>query len=72
VKLSVHKKSAQKFVVERFNMKRLIEGNGREDYQLKITNIFAALKNLKKCGRDVIRAWENIRDSKRCKFIGQR
>jgi hypothetical protein len=28
---------ALKFVLERFNMKKLIEGNIREDYQLKIT-----------------------------------
>ena len=28
-------------------MKRLMEGNIREDYQLKITNSFAALENLK-------------------------
>jgi len=39
VKLSVHEKSALKFVVELFNMKKLIEGNVREDYQLKITNL---------------------------------
>jgi hypothetical protein len=28
-------------------MKRLMEQNIREDYQLKITNSFAALENLK-------------------------
>jgi hypothetical protein len=38
VKLSVHKSSAAKFVVEEFNVKKLIEGNVREDYQLKIMN----------------------------------
>jgi hypothetical protein len=37
VAVSVHKQSALKFVVEQFNMKRLIEGNVREAYQLKIT-----------------------------------
>jgi hypothetical protein len=35
--LSVHKQSALKLVVEQFNMKKLNEGNIREDYQLKIT-----------------------------------
>ena len=45
--VSVHKQSAAKFVVERFNMKRLMGGNVREDYQLKITNSFAALENVK-------------------------
>jgi len=46
VKLRVHKKSALKFVVQLFNMKKLIEGNIREDCQLKITNNSAALENL--------------------------
>jgi hypothetical protein len=36
--LSIHKKSALKYVVEQFNMKKLIEGKASKDYQLKITN----------------------------------
>jgi hypothetical protein len=51
-------------------MKRLIEGNGREDSQLKITNRFAALENSKDVSRDISRAWENIRDNKRWKITG--
>ena len=43
--VSINKHSTQKFVVERFNMKKLMEGNVREDYQPKITNTFAALEN---------------------------
>ena len=44
---SVSTQSAQKFVAERFNMKSLIDGNVTGDNQLKITNSFAALENLK-------------------------
>ena len=62
--VSVHKQSALKFVVERFDMNWLIEGNVREDYQLKITNSFAALENLKVDSMEISRAWENIRQQK--------
>jgi len=55
-------------------MKRLIEGNGRGDSQLKITNSFAALENSKDDSRDtsISRAWENIRDNKRWKITGRK
>ena len=53
-------------------MKRLIEGNGREDNQLKITNSFAALENLKFDSMEISRAWENIRNSKRWKITGRK
>jgi len=66
--VSVHKQSVLKFVVEQFNMKRPIEGNVREDYQLKITNSFVVLENLKVDSMEINRAWENIRDSKRLKI----
>jgi hypothetical protein len=44
--LSVHKQSAPKFVLEQFNMKKLIEVNVREDHQLKIFKVcsFGELK----------------------------
>ena len=62
--LSVHKQSAPKFVVERFDVQKFTEGNVREDYQLKITNSFAALENLKVDSMEISRAWENIRQQK--------
>jgi len=62
--VSVHKQSALKFVVERFDMNWLIEGNVREDYQLKITSSFAALNYLKVDSMEISRAWENIRQQK--------
>jgi hypothetical protein len=72
VKLPLHKQSVPIFVVKQFNMKRLIEDNVREDYQLKITNRFAALEYLKVGCMEISKAWENIRDSKRWKITGRR
>jgi hypothetical protein len=46
-------------------MKSLIEGNGRGDSQLKITNRFAALENSKVNSMDMCKAWDNIRECKR-------
>jgi hypothetical protein len=53
-------------------MKRLIEGNMREDYQLKMTNSSAVLGNLKVDSMEISRAWENIRDRKRWKITVRR
>jgi hypothetical protein len=53
-------------------MKRLIEGNGRGDSQLKITNSFAALENSKVNSMEISRAWENIRDCNRWKITGRK
>jgi hypothetical protein len=53
-------------------MKRLIEGNGRGDSQLKIAKNSAALENSKDDSRDISRAWKSIRDSKRWKITGRK
>jgi hypothetical protein len=45
-KLVVSKKAAQKFDVARFNLKKLSEPEVRKQYQLKISNMFAASENL--------------------------
>jgi hypothetical protein len=47
-RLSVCEQSEQKFVMERFNLKELNEGNVREEYQLKITKSSAAVENLRR------------------------
>jgi hypothetical protein len=59
--LAVSKRAA-KVDVERFNVKKLNEGDVKEQYQVTITNKFAALENLEDCG-DINKAWENIIDS---------
>jgi hypothetical protein len=45
-RLAVSKQPAQKFDVERFNLKNLSELEVRKQYQLKISNRFAAVENL--------------------------
>jgi len=56
-RLAVSKQGAQKFDGERFNLRKLNELDVRKQYQIEITNRFAALENLID-GKD--RAWENI------------
>ena len=46
-RLSVSKQAAQKFHVERFNIKKLYELHVRKQYEIKISNRFADLDNLK-------------------------
>src|SRR5215470_15754843 len=61
-RLAVSKQVAQKFDAERFNLKKLSELEGRKQYQLKISNRFAALENLNG-SQDINRAWENIKEN---------
>jgi len=44
---------------ERFNLRKLNELKVRKDYQIEITNRFAALENLSD-GKDINKARENI------------
>ena len=46
-RLAVSKQTAQKLDVERFNLRRLNELEVRKQYQIMISNRFAALENLK-------------------------
>jgi hypothetical protein len=48
--------------VERFNLKKLSELEVRKQYQLKISNRFAALENLN-VSEDINVAWENIKEN---------
>jgi len=45
-RLAVFKQAAQKFDVERFNLRKLSELEVRKEFQIKILNRFAALENL--------------------------
>jgi hypothetical protein len=45
-RLSVSKQPVQKFNIERFNIKKLNDLVVKEEYQVKILNVFAALENL--------------------------
>jgi hypothetical protein len=61
-RLAISKRAAHKFHEERFNLGKLNELEVRKNYQIEITNRFAALENLDNDG-DINRAWENIKDS---------
>jgi hypothetical protein len=60
-RLAVSKQAAQKFEGERFNLRKLNELEARKQYQIEITNRFAALENLDNDG-DINRTWENINE----------
>jgi len=61
-RLPVGKQAAQRFDRQRFNLKKLNEPEVREQYQIEITNRFAALENVNDY-EDVNRTWENIKDN---------
>jgi len=60
--LAVGKQAAQRFDRQRFNLKKLNEPEVGEQYQIEITNTFAALENLND-EEDVNRTWENIKEN---------
>jgi hypothetical protein len=47
--------------VERLHLRKLSELEVRKEYQIKISNRFAALENLNE-SEDVNRTWENIKE----------
>ena len=61
-RLVMCKQAAQVFDTQRLNLRKLNEPEVREQYQIWITNRFAALENLKVYG-DVNRTWENIKEN---------
>jgi hypothetical protein len=58
---AVSKQAAQKFDLERFNLGKLDELEVRKQYQIKISNRFAALENVSD-SEDINRAWEYIKE----------
>jgi hypothetical protein len=57
-RLAVNKLTMHSFHKERFNLTKLNEAEGKEQYQVEISNRFAALENLD-TEMDIDRAWEN-------------
>ena len=47
---------------ERFNLRKLKDLEVKKQYQIEITNSFAALKNISD-DEDINRAWENIKEN---------
>jgi hypothetical protein len=60
-RLAVSKQTQNRFHMERFNLKKLNEVEGKEQYCVEISNRFAALENIDTDG-DVNKAWETIRE----------
>jgi hypothetical protein len=62
-RLAVNKQRWQEFHMERFNLKKINEVEGKEKYRVEVSNKFAALEDL---GAEVKikRAWEPIRENK--------
>jgi hypothetical protein len=58
----VIKQAAQRFDGERFNLRKINGLEVMKQYQIEITNRFAALENVND-DEDINRAWENIRES---------
>jgi hypothetical protein len=61
-RLAVSKRAAQKIDTERFSLKKLNEGDVKEQYQVTVRNKFAALEILKDSG-NINRGWDNIREN---------
>jgi len=61
-RLAVSKQEAQKFDVERFNLSKQDELEVRKQYQIEITNRYAALENVSD-NEDRQMAWGNIKEN---------
>jgi hypothetical protein len=60
--MAVSKQAIQTFDVEIFNLRKLNDLKVRKQYQIKISNRFAALENLND-RENINRAWENMKEN---------
>ena len=60
--LALSKQAAQKSDGKKFNLRKLNELKVRKQYQIEITNRFAALQNLND-SENINSAWENIKEN---------
>jgi len=61
-RLAVSERAGLKFNVDRCNIRTLSELEIRKEYQIEITNRFAALESISE-SEDINRAWENIKNN---------
>jgi hypothetical protein len=61
-KMAVGKQAAHKFDRGRFNLSKLNDLEVRKQYQIEITNRFAALENVSE-DENINRAWEGIKEN---------
>jgi hypothetical protein len=60
-RLSASKQEAQKFDGERLNLRKVNDLEVRKQYQVEISNMFAALETISD-SEDTNRAWDNIKE----------
>jgi hypothetical protein len=61
-RLSVNKQRSQRFDMERFNLKKLKDVEGKEQYRVEVSIRYAALENLDTQVK-INSAWETIREN---------
>jgi hypothetical protein len=61
-RLAVRKQASQKSDGEKFNLRKLNDLEVKKQYQIEITNRFAALENVRDA-EDINRAWESIKEN---------
>jgi hypothetical protein len=61
-RLAVNKQRSQRFHMERFNLKKLNEVEGKEQSHVEVSNRFAALEELD-TEVEINSAWETIREN---------
>jgi hypothetical protein len=60
-RLAVNKQRSQRFLMERFNLKKLNEVEGKEQYCAEVSNVFAGLEDFY-AEVNSNSAWETIRE----------
>jgi hypothetical protein len=61
-RLAVNKQRSQRFNMERFNLKKLNDVEGKEQFRVEVSNRFAALEDLS-TEVEINSAWETIREN---------
>jgi hypothetical protein len=61
-RLALNKQKSNRFYMERFNLKKPNEVEGKEQYHVEVSNRFAALEHLY-AEVEINSAWEMIRDN---------
>jgi hypothetical protein len=61
-RLAVNKQRSQRFNMERFNLQKLNEVEGKEQFRVEVSNRFAALEDLD-TEVEIISAWETIKEN---------
>jgi hypothetical protein len=61
-RVAVNKQRSHRFHMERFNLKKLNEGGGKEQYRVEVSIRFAALEELD-AEVEINSAWETIREN---------